>query len=587
MRKNFIAGKLYLCILILLFVSQTIQSQKQFPKPKYKARSYGVPAAPDELKLAEPDGSKLIAFLKGDGAVHWYQTPDGYTIIKGKNGYFEYAEHDAQGNLKTSGIRVNNKNKSLPSVSNILVNTPKDLRYSKSQVETLKNNFLPVSTNEPSNAFPASGTLNLLLILIDFPDRAHTFPSDNFNNLMNQTGYNGTGSFKDYYSANSFGQLNIVTTVTGWYTASHNHDYYCDDCLGANKNVTYKELVREAVDAAEADGVDFSGYDNDGDGVVDGVMVIHQGEGAERGDLRNIWSHSSSLGFLSVSYDGVIINDYTLNPETSNGLMGTIGVLCHEFGHNLGLPDYYDTDYAGSGGQSFDLGNWDCMANGAYNNGSATPANHNSYSRNILGWQTAQELTTASKVTLLNAAQNNISYYYSTPTANEYFWVENRQQISGTFDQYIPGHGMLIYHIDMNHAGWNNNTINTNPLHNAMDIEEADNIKTSATYTGDPFPGSSNRTSFTDNTVPNANAWSNSATNKPITNLTENSGLVSFDFMGGDPNIPLNFLATAISSNQINLTWNLNSNSNPVLVAWSSTGVFGTPVNGVTYSTGK
>jgi M6 family metalloprotease-like protein len=587
-------GWLYIFVIITFFVTHTIHSQNQFPKPKFKARSTGVPATPDEIKITEPDGGTVNAHIKGDGAVHWYQTKEGYTILKDKSGFYEYAVSDKKGNLKSSGFKVNNRLKSKSEELNFLSKTTKDLRYSKSQAETLKNNYLPASSNEPSKAFPANGTSNLLLILIDFPDKPHTYPLSNFESLMNHPGYNGTGSFKDYYSANSFGQLNITTTVTGWYTASHNHDYYCDECSQDNSNTTYRELVREAVDAAEANGVDFSIYDNDGDGVVDGVMIIHQGEGAERGDLTNVWSHSwqlnpgGSYSNLSVTYDGVLINDYTLNPETSSGGMGAIGVLCHEFGHNLGLPDYYDTEQYLLGGENFHLGEWDCMASGSYNNGSATPANHNSYSRNMLGWQTAIELISPTSIELPNIAQNNISYFYSTKTPNEYFWLENRQKISGTFDQYIPSHGLLIYHIDLNNSGWLNNSVNTSS-NNAMDIEEADDMKSYSTISGDPFPGSTGNTSFTDYSIPNSFSVSGETTVKPITNIKELSGTITFDFKGGDNNLVENFKAETKSTTQIDLSWNSNLNLNeyPILIAWSVDGIFGNPVNGVAYNPGS
>ena len=80
-------------------------------------------------------------------------------------------------------------------------------------------------------------------------------------------------------------------------------------------------------------------FDANNDGYVDALNVIHQGPGAEEGDYSNIWSHKSSLGNLAVSYDGVIINSYNISPEIQNGNIVAIGVLAHEFGHALGLPD--------------------------------------------------------------------------------------------------------------------------------------------------------------------------------------------------------------------------------------------------------
>ncbi len=81
--------------------------------------------------------------------------------------------------------------------------------------------------------------------------------------------------------------------------------------------------------------------------------------------------------------------------------------------------------------------------------------------------------------------------------------------------------------------------------------------------------------------------WAGNPTNKPITNIAENAGVITFDFMGGDTRNPGSFAATASSSSQIDLSWTLNTSSDPVLLAWSSDGTFGTPVDGSTYSAGN
>ncbi len=87
-----------------------------------------------------------------------------------------------------------------------------------------------------------------------------------------------------------------------------------------------------------------------------------------------------------------------------------------------------------------------------------------------------------------------------TVSPTEYFILENRQQVG--WDYYLPGHGMLIYHVNQNVAGWNSNCANCNPNFPGVDLEEAN----SSPYNraGNPFPGTSNKTSFTDNTTPNS-----------------------------------------------------------------------------------
>src|SRR5690606_12951746 len=117
-----------------------------------------------------------------------------------------------------------------------------------------------------------------------------------------------------------------------------------------------RQLMAEAIDAAEAGGVDFSQYDNDGDGFVDAIIAVHAGPGAEVGaQLQYIWSHRWTMGNLARHYDGVTVNDYILNPETRPWGMVGVGVIAHEFGHALGLPDLYDTDNSSRGIGNFGL----------------------------------------------------------------------------------------------------------------------------------------------------------------------------------------------------------------------------------------
>jgi len=512
----------FLALPYLMFSQDTGES-----KLKFIAKSFGVPADPHEIRYIQPNGTTITFFQKGDGAVNWCESKEGYAIIKNASGFYEYADNNSNGDIIPSGVLVSSDNEKKTTVERAYLNNKnKGIPYSSEKIDQLRSDYQPDSKSGSAKAFPTSGTRNLLVILIQFPDAAATFPQSNFNNMMNQEGYNGTGSFQEYYLETSYGDLTVNSTVVGWYTAANPHDYYGkeNDPTGARKQA----LAAEAVDAAEAGGVNFSLFDNDGNGYVDGVMVIHQGDGAEQGDLSNIWSHSWGLyGDNARYYDGVNIQAYTMNPETSWGAMGKIGVLCHEFGHNLGLPDWYDTDYEESGGESEDLGNWDCMAGGSYNNGGSSPAHHNAYAKYLLGWIALPTLTTAASITMPNVENNQVAYKYTTTTTNEFFVIENRQKLG--FDAYLPGHGLLVYHVDENYIASAGNCINCDPTHQGMDMEEADG--TIAHGAGDAFPAGA--TSFTDGTTPSSQSWASANTSKPITNISETSQVIYFDFMGG------------------------------------------------------
>jgi M6 family metalloprotease-like protein len=504
----------------------------QTPHPHYRAKSYGVPAAPFEIKYTQPDGSVVTYFLKGDGAVNWKESVEGYPIVRNASGFYEYADPDQRNRIAPSGMRLRSDNAARSAAeTGFMARARRGVPLSSEAIEQMRAAYQ--SESGPDMAFPSTGTRKLLVLLVNFPDSANTFSQSQINDMMNTDNYNGVGSFRQYYYENSYGTLTLVSTVSSWYTAVQNHDYYGHNVDGGKTRA--RQLVRDMVDTADKYGMDFSQFDNDNDGTVDGVMVIHQGDGAEQGNSTCIWSHSWSLGTtLRVQYDGVFINPYTINPETKPGKqMNGIGVLCHEFGHNLGLPDFYDTDYENSGGTAEALGSWDCMANGPYNNGSRSPPYHNSYSKSLLGWLTITQLSTAGSYSVLNLGQNQAAYYYTTTTANEYFILENRQKVG--FDSYIPGSGMLIYHADGSYlAQWpSSNCINCNPAHQGLDLEEADS--TPSHGAGDAFPGTSNVRTFADATTPNSKSWAGANTGKPVFNITESSQAITFDFMSDGP----------------------------------------------------
>lgn len=498
-----------------------------------------VMANPAPVEIAQPDGSKITIRLFGDERVHYSQTMDGYTTFRASSGFVYYGELNSRGDLVISDTRAHNPGERTMRERNFLNKTGKDLRYSERQLEKALGKRKPRGENLDNQeywgvngTFPTTGNRRFLVILVGFADLSFVKSQSDFDTLLN----GATNSFKDYYLDNSFNQLNVTTDVVGPYTLSGDMDTY-----GANDSQGYdinpRLMVQEGVDAAEADGVDFSLYDNDGNGYVDGIMVVHAGYGEEAGaPADTIWSHRWTLSSYARTYDGVTINDYTTVPELA-GTSGTdltgIGVLCHEFGHNLGAPDTYDTDYSGSGGTSFDLQRWDVMSGGSWNDNGNTPANFAAFHKWQFGWQTPTTISSAQTgVTLGNATDNNISYMITTPTSGEYFMLENRQLLG--YDAYLPGHGMLIYHVDENWIATHmSNNLNAYPTHQGLDVEEADNIRSTATYGGDPFPGTSNITSFTDTTTPSSVTWASANTGKPITNIAENSGVITFDFMQG------------------------------------------------------
>jgi len=484
---------------------------------------------PEPKKMMQPDGNEIDLRIFGGKYAIYLETLLGYTVLKDEvDGYYKYAVQGSDGDLYISDIKVT-PGSVLSKEEELITNQiDKHLRHNGVALSNMQKQFNPHSSaaEGPASVFPSTGNRRALLLLIEYPDQPSSFTEANFENLANQEGYNvngQTGSFKDYYMAMSYGQLNITTDVSDWYTAANDRAEYGH---GNGYNVAV-DLVREAVDAAEADGVNFANYDGDGDGKVDVVMVIHSGRGAEEsGSSDDIWSHRwvLSANSKSVFYDGKLINDYIIQAEKYGSTKITnIGVLCHEFGHALGLPDLYDTD-----GDSRGLGKWCVMASGTWNNSGKTPAHMSAWCKSRLGWTNYSVLAGSGSISdLASTNEASSGYRVNTDNPNEYFLLENRQKTG--WDAYLPTSGLAIFHID------ESKSTNQNQSAYLVNLEQADglnhlNNNQNAGDSGDLFPGSNNKTSFGCTSEPASSTNDGSSTNRIVYNITHNSGLISFTY---------------------------------------------------------
>ena len=491
-------------------------------------------ASPEPVDVIQPNGTTITVVGKGNLNTSWTESIDGYTLIRNAQGNYEYA-NKINGELAPSGVLASNPNQRTQTEITFVANQQKSL---KPKFDPLKGAVLNQVRNHLQNkTYPTTGNIRVLALLIDYPDLTQTFAKANFDSLLYGSNFrNGDGSFKYFYELSSDSTLTIDVDVMGWYRASNSYLYYGRDS-GTSRAA---DLVREAVDAAELAGVNFANYDNNSDGRVDGILAVHAGPGAEQGSrTQYIWSHrwvlnGGSMG--AVNYDGVTINDYMINPETrisgaSQNLVG-IGVFCHEFGHNLGLPDLYDTD--DSNGDSEGIGNWGLMAGGTWLGGEHRPANFCAWSKIENGWETPTTLTigTNGNYTLDPASTHtNEIYRINTSLNNEYFLLENRQKIG--LDIELPGSGLAIWHINTNKTNLFGNSVNADENLKGVDLEEADGLndldnEVNRGDAGDLFPGTSNATAFNDLTNPSAMTYLTTTTALQISNIAENGNQISF-----------------------------------------------------------
>jgi len=391
-----------------------------------------VPADPNNsFEIVQPDGNqKLILSVKGDEHYHWTETDDGYTVVKNADGWYQYAVLD-KGKLIPSKRIAQNSNDRSSDDRNFLESIDRHLKGSVTDTRNIAD-LDKVLNLENVTERDGRASINALVLLIDYPDEANTYTTTDFDNLMNATGHDGYGCIREYFEEISYNNLTINGTVFGWYTASNNRAYYGDN----NGIYRARELAGEAVDAAIAASVDFSPYDNDGDGYVDALFIVHAGPGAEQGYSGYPWSHAWALSYSRYA-NGVYVYGYSMEPELHYGggfHQVHIGVYCHEFGHQLGLPDLYDTDYSSGG-----IGDWGLMSGGSWGNSGKTPVHMCAWCKAELGWITPTNITQNSPLMQLpqiETGQTAYRLWTSGTQGSEYFLIENRQKVD--FDLFLP-----------------------------------------------------------------------------------------------------------------------------------------------------
>lgn len=545
--------------------------------------TFAIPAYPKPLKVKQADGSWITIQMHGDEHGHYVMTSDGIPLVfNAQLRNYEYADWK-NGEVQASGIKATEASDRSAQVKKFIESQDKSAileSFKRARLQQLQqvfsarrnaslkngiNSASPLSAvsslvsrsssnpqEEKLNNFPTTGEVHSLVILVQFADTkfstvgsdAHQF----FNSMLNEPGFtysNGAnGSARDFYVNSSNGKFQPQFDVIGPVTLPKKYSYY-----GANKGsstdnpVALEEFVREACTLADPL-VDFSQYDHNQDGFIDNIYFFYAGKGeADSGDGNAIWPHSAYYADIakeagvtqkSLKLDGIEVGNYTCSNEI-NGTIITpqpagIGTFVHEFGHVLGLADHYDIYY---GMATFTPGSFDTMDRASYNNNGNTPAAFSAYERACLGWLDLTVLKNGVDTLNVLPDLNDSNKAYMVPVGGtndqEYFIMENRQQKG--WDAFIPGHGMLLWHIDYDAKAWEKNELNITGTHQRVDIVEADNKLTDNTRSGDPFPGTSNVTQC------NLTSWAGGRV-MSLDDIEEKDGIINL--MLGGLNLKLN-----------------------------------------------
>lgn len=520
-------------------------------------------ANPAPFVVTQPDGTTVTLHRVGDETQHFTLTDDNKIVVCDADGQYSYARLDADKNLVSTGIRALDRRVRPATHANFTIGIEAvdvDAMLARRRADgkirslnargTLRTAAGPKSHAQasgdipaqvgmglfPNSSYPVKGNVNGLIILVEYKDTK--FSSDIYKQSAKQyftdmvlkkdfSEYGATGSVTDYFSEMSGGQFSPKFDVVGPVSLPNNMSFYGGNDSNGNDKAP-EMMVVHAASILDSE-VDFSKYDNDGDGYVDNIFVFYAGRGEASGGSENsVWPHSWDISHLKLSVDGVILGSYAcacelLGPRTPDG----IGTFVHEFSHVMGLPDLYATSYT----NSVTPGEYSVMDVGSYNNNSRTPPAYGAYERNAMGWTVPRLLSEPDYITLDHILNSNECCLIQTGNDNEFFLLENRQKAG--WDTYLPNHGMLIWRVEYNKNVFAQNIVNNTPTHQYIEIIKAGGGKTNTKAW--VWPGPENKTAFTATTTPAMTTWRGEAVDCPITDIVDDGGIIGFSVCGGSP----------------------------------------------------
>ena len=467
--------------------------------------AWAVPARKTGIVVTQPDGSEVTVYQHGDEHFHWQTNEKGEWIELDENGFYRVTE--------------------------------------ALSVEQIEAKRMASSKRAALAAYPLNVAPRGLVILVNFSDVAFDTEKAEMDSMLIGENYtrnysysykgktysvNSKGSARQYFQDASYGQYNPQFDVIGPVTVSNNVSYYGKNDSYGNDMYADK-MVSEACKLADTEfDVDFTQYDNDNDGYVDFVFVIYAGFGeADGGASTTIWPHSWNLlsAGTQCKVDGKTVDLYACGNELdfySKKHTG-IGTFCHEFSHVLGLPDLYVTNTS----SHTTMNEWDIMDYGPYNNEGNTPPTFSAYERFFMGWLQPRLIVEPENIQLNDLQTSNEALLISTtdehnlignnPDPTTFYIVENRQQKS--WDEHLPGHGMMLTKIQYSYSRWSQNTVNNSSSKMGVDLIEANGKTSNQGKATDLFPaGASQYLAIADHA---------------IEAIEEENGVIKFKYKGG------------------------------------------------------
>ena len=501
-----------------------------------------VPAKQTPVTVKQSDGSEITITMRGDEWHHSFVTTDGIPVVLTDLGDVMYRT-----SAGVSAMMAHNP-EGRSAEENTFIAANAEQMTVEAISKTGKRSAARGANVRKKTQVPTMGSPRVPILLVEYKDKKMSNTIDAFVKQYTE----GTTSAYQYFVDQSNGKYTPQYDVYGIYTLDSNRSTYGgNDSDGNDKGVGL--MVSEAIAKAGGE-IDWSLYDNDGDGEADVCVVVYAGVGeAQASTVANaVWPCQWELsdasrygdGTGAVTRNGVKIDKFAVFNEVGGSSdRGTkidgVGTFCHEFSHCLGLPDFYETTYKYG---YYGMGGWSLMDSGCYNNDGYTPIGYSAYEKAFMNWVELIEPTENTFYELPVWNQKSLDTdlavkVTSNINSNEYYILEYRAKQG--WDQYNPAEGVLITHFSYIKSRWDENSVNDKSVQLAT-VVPADNSLSANNESGDLY-GTSNH-ELTDDSKPAAKLYltaTGSASGnagylgKPITeiNVDKTAKVASFWFM--------------------------------------------------------
>ncbi|MBP3785999.1 MAG: M6 family metalloprotease domain-containing protein [Bacteroidaceae bacterium] len=520
-----------LLLLSMLLASLCLLAQPALDDPRFPL-----------FDVKQSDGTTLQvrAFSSARTDIIFYGTIDNVALVRNEKGDYCYAMAlNDSSDLAASDIIAHEASmrsadeqslaRETPSVAQafkilkgrINASVVKRSRISANRIRTKWRNGLGTYGQTGPGAVNSIGKYTIPVVLVEFADRKFQASSTNerYNRWLNEEGYsdNGSvGSVRDYFISQSKGLFEPNFEIVARVTLPQNAGYYGGD-RGTAKDTLLWTFIQDAVNAARSQGVNFNKYaTTKTENGVPLVALLYAGTGqATSGQTDDLWPCELDLGSYYASiFGGTSINSVFIGNELVRGNFSGIGTFVHEFGHALGLPDIYCTDYSHSRPLT---GYWSVMESGCYLGNGYRPIGYMAHEKNYLGWLKIPEPTETHVYTLypmISTKEPHAMLLRNDSNASEYFIIEHRMP-----DTWYPedmGAGALITHVDYDDYAWSRNLVNREPDHLRYTVVSSSNTLSSSST--DLYPAGT--AMFTDRSTPSSKVFKGTNLRKPIYSIS-------------------------------------------------------------------